>query len=570
MGNFLKTQNVFSGGEISSEFYATNNSNGLSKLENVDVLESGGLKRRLGLKKIKEINSGAIIVPFVISESEKYLLVIYNQAIDVYGNDTKITTITAPWATSDLPKLQYAQRFNKIFFVHPDYSPRIFAKTGNSFNISAFSFKINSDASVNIPFMKFDDTDGISISITSSALGNNYATFTTNVNFWNQTSVGERLYVNGQQWVVFSVQDERVATVATNGGYTLPGYAIYDWYESVFNDKRGWPHCVSFHQNRLIFGGTKSAPNCIWMSKVGDYYNFDTGTGLDDEAIYVTLLSAQHHQICTIVSSDKLQILTSVGEWAISNSPLTPSNVDVKQHTNIGSFATRYLPPQKIESNTVFVSGSGKDIRELDLDALSENYSAVDLCAFAKHLINNPISMAYNQDTHQLFVVMNAGYMAVLNRHISQDIAAWATYKTEGDFKYVAVINNTTYVIVNRDGTNILEKFDASCLNDSGEYNFDYTISAFPMIINGHSPKQLRARKISMRVINTKTLFVNGKRIEIPNYVYDDDNPGYCGDLSINLLGSQNDVMKPLWTISSNEQLPATILAVTIDGTYSI
>ena len=570
MGNFLKTQNVFSGGEISSEFYATNNSNGLSKLENVDVLESGGLKRRLGLKKIKEINSGAIIVPFVISESEKYLLVIYNQAIDVYGNDTKITTITAPWATSDLPKLQYAQRFNKIFFVHPDYSPRIFANTGNSFNISAFSFKINSDASVNIPFMKFDDTDGISISITSSALGNNYATFTTNVNFWNQTSVGERLYVNGQQWVVFSVQDERVATVATNGGYTLPGYAIYDWYESVFNDKRGWPHCVSFHQNRLIFGGTKSAPNCIWMSKVGDYYNFDTGTGLDDEAIYVTLLSAQHHQICTIVSSDKLQILTSVGEWAISNSPLTPSNVDVKQHTNIGSFATRYLPPQKIESNTVFVSGSGKDIRELDLDALSENYSAVDLCAFAKHLINNPISMAYNQDTHQLFVVMNAGYMAVLNRHISQDIAAWATYKTEGDFKYVAVINNTTYVIVNRDGTNILEKFDASCLNDSGEYNFDYTISAFPMIINGHSPKQLRARKISMRVINTKTLFVNGKRIEIPNYVYDDDNPGYCGDLSINLLGSQNDVMKPLWTISSNEQLPATILAVTIDGTYSI
>ena len=570
MVNFLKTQNAFGGGEVSSEFYAKNNSDCLSKLENVDVLESGGLKRRAGLKKIKTVTNGSIIVPFAVSESEKYLLVIHNQVIDVYQNDTKIAYINAPWHTADLQKLQYAQRFNKMFFVHSDYSPRILTKGSTGFNLSGFDFKVNSDASVNMPFVRFDDTVGISISITSSNLGNNYATFTTNVNFWTQSSVGERLDVNGQQWVVFSVQDERVATVFTNGGYTIPGYAIYDWYESVFNDKRGWPCCISFHQNRLIFGGTKFLPNCLWMSKVGDYYNFDVGTGLDDEAIYITLLSAQHHQICTIVSSDKLQILTSVGEWAIANSPLTPSNVDIKQHTSIGSLSTRYLPPQKIESNTVFVSESGKNIRELDLDALNENYHATDLCVCAKHLINNPISMAYNQKLHQLYVVMNSGIMAVLNRHVAQNISAWTTYSTDGNFKYVSVMDNSTYVIVDRNGTNSLEKFDESCFNDAEEYNFNYTISAFPMIVNGHSPKKLRARKISMRVINTKTLFVNGERVKIPNYVYDDNHPGFCGDLSINLLGGQNNVMEPLWTISSSEQLPATILSVTIDGTYSI
>lgn len=570
MGNFLKTQNAFGGGEMSSEFFAQNNSNGLSKLENVDVLESGALKRRAGLKKIANTTSGAIIVPLSISESEKYLLVISHQVVDVYSNDAKIATISAPWRGSDLSKLQYAQRFNKMFFVHPDYAPRILTKTATGFNISAFSFKVNSDASVNIPFIKFDDTDGISISITASDLGNNYATFTTNVNFWAQNSVGERLYVNGKQWVVFSVQDERVAVAYTNGGYTLPGYAIYDWTEAVFGDRRGWPCCVSFHQNRLIFGATKSLPNYLWMSKVGDYYNFDTGSGLDDEAIYVTLLAAQHHQISTIVSSDKLQILTSKGEWAISNSPLTPSNVDVKQHTNIGSDITQYLPPQKIESKTVFVSGSGNEIRELDLDALAENYHATDLSAFARHLIKNPISMSYNQTGHKLFVVRNDGIIAVLNKHDAENIVAWATYKTDGDFKYVATLDNYTYVIVNRNGTTSLEKFDDTCLNDAATYNFNYTISAFPMIVNGHSPINLRARKISMRVINTKTLFVNGKRVEIPNYVYDADNAGYNGDLSINLLGSQTDVLQPLWTISSSEQLPATILSVTIDGTYSI
>ena len=570
MGNFLKTQNSFDYGEMSSEFYATNNTGGLSKLENVDVLDSGGLKRRAGLNKIATTYNGAIIVPFPISDSEKYLLVISDQNVDVYSNDTKIAAVNAPWRTADLSKLQYAQRFDKLFFVHPDYPPRILSKTDTGFVITAYSFKVNSDASVNIPFAKFEDTDGISISITASNQGNSYATFTTSSAFWNQSSIGERLYVNDKQWVVFSVQSDTVATVYTNGGFSLPGYAIYDWYESVFNDRRGWPKCISFHQNRLIFGGTKSLPNCIWMSKVGDYSNFDTGTGLDDEAIYVTLLSAQHHQICTLVSADKLQILTSVGEWAISNSPLTPANVDIKQHTNIGAFSQKYLPPQKIESNTVFVSATGKDIRELDLDALSENYHASDLCAFAKHLINNPVSMAYNPNSHQLFVVMNDGIMAVLNKHVAQNISAWATYKTDGDFKYVAVMGDVTYVIVKRGNTNSLEKLDATCLDDAGEYSFDYKISAFPMIINGHSPKKLRARKISMRVIDTKTMFVNGYRVEIPNYAYADESAGYSGDLSINLLGTQTNTMEPLWTISSSEQLPMTILSVTVDGTYSI
>ena len=570
MGNFLKTQSSFDYGEVSSEFYATDNINGLSCLENVDVLESGGLKRRCGLKKIKNTYNGAIIVPFPISESEKYLLVIYNYTMEIYQNDTKITTVSVPWTSSDLSKLQYAQRFNKIFFVHPDYQPRILTKSDNSFNLTIFAFAVNTDASVNMPFMKFDDAAGISITITNSGLGANYATFTASADFWTQDAVGERLYVNNKQWIVSVVQDARVAIVYTNGGFSLPDSPIDDWYESAFNDRRGWPQCISFHQNRLIFAATKSSPNCLWMSKIGDYYNFDTGTGLDDEAIYVTLLSAQHHQICTIVSSDKLQILTSTSEWAIANSPLTPSNVDIKQHTSIGTVSGTYLPPQKIESCTVFISESGKDVRELDLDALGENYSATDLCLYAKHLMNNPISMAYNQISHQLFIVMSDGTMAVLNKHANRNISGWAKYKTDGDFKYVAVLNNYTYVIVKRSGTNYLEKFDPSCLSDPDSHDFAYKISAFPMIVNGHSPEKLRARKIFLRVINTKTLFVNGYRVEIPNAVYSDDNPGYSGDLSINLLGTDNDTMQPLWTITSSEQLPMTILSVTTDGTYSI
>lgn len=568
MGNFIKTQNSFSSGEIAPEFYATDTVSGVSRLENMDVLQSGALKRRPGLKKIKNVVVGSILVPFVISESEKYLLVIYDSSIDVFQNDTKISTLSAPWRNADLSKLQYVQRFNEIFFVHPNYKPRILSKTSSGFSIANFNFYINADVSVNIPFMRFEDTKGISITISNSDIDSNHAVFTTNADLWDNTWLNVRLLVNNKQWIIESVQNARSATVYTNGTFTIPQDPISDWFESVFSDKRGWPLAVSFHQNRLVFGGTTSAPNNIWMSKVGEYNNFDIGTGLEDEAIFTALLSAKHHQIYALVSSYALQILTSDGEWAISNSPLTPSNVDVKQHTTVGCDITRFLPPQQIDGSTVFVSG--KDIRELNLDVLNEKYNAIDLCGFSKHLMKNPISMAYNSKTHQLFIVMEDGYIAVLNKYASSEISAWAKYTTNGQFKYVSVMNEETYVVVKRGNTNYLEKFDDSLLNDAGQYDFSYVISAAPMIVKGHAPKKIRLRKISLRIKDTKTLFINGNRMELPNYIYDEDNNGYTGDVSMNLLGTQIETMNPLWSISSSEQLPATILSVTTDGTYVI
>jgi len=570
MGNFLQTQNTFSCGEVAPDFYAINNNSGVSKLENMDVLQSGGLKRRAGLKKIASIIDNSILVPFIINENEKYLLVIYEQSIEIYQNDVKITTLVAPWHTADLNKIQYAQRFNTLFFVHPNYQPRTLVKNANGFKLSLFSFFMNQDVSINIPFTRFDDTESISITIGASNIDNNHAVFTTNKDMWSNAWVGCRLFIHNKQWIIESVQDARNAIAYVNGPFSLPDGPLYNWTEAVFSNMRGWPMSISFHQNRLVFGGSPSLPNSIWMSKTGEYTNFDVGTGLDDEAIFVTLLSAQHHQISTIMSGDALQILTSIGEWTISNSPLTPSNVNIKQHTSVGSIITNYLPPQKIEGSTVFVSKSGKDIRELDIDVLNQTYNATDLCLYSKHLMDNPVSIAYNQIHHRLYVVMANGNMAVLNKYTSSEIAAWGTYKTQGQFKYVAVIDDITYVVVKRQNTSFLEKFDNSCLNDADVYNFSYCISALPMIINGHIPTKLRLRKITLRLKDTKTVFVNGKRVDMPNAVYEENSPGYSGDLTMNLLGIHFDTMQPLWSVSSNEALPATILSVTTDGWYLI
>ena len=571
MADFIKTQNSFADGEVSPEFFARDNLNGLSRLENMDVLSGGGLRRRRGLASVAELSSDARLIPFSVSESAEYLLVLTNGHVLVYQGNTRVADLLSPWNYAALAKLQYAQRFGTMIFVHPDYQPYVLEQTDGAFDLSVFSFERNdSDMSINMPFMKFDDTDGINITVSSNASGNNFATFTTNKAHWTSDDEGGRLLMLGKQWLITEYVSPTVVYATTNSTYTIPSSSVYDWAESAFSARRGWPCSITFHQDRLIFGGSRSWPGGIWMSRVGNHKNFNVGTGLDDEAIFITLLSQQRQQICTVVSSDNLQILTNVGEWAISSKPLTPSAIDIKQHTSVGSVASRYLPPQKIEGATVFMSAGKKDIRELSLDQLGEYYNANDLCAAAKHLMNDPVDLSYNPDTRQLFVVMANGDMAVLNQNSALGISAWGQYKTQGQFKSVATVGGETYVVVCRDDDFYLEKFSDSVLNDAGQYGFSFTAAAMPLRASGHNATMTRIRKISARVLDTKTLFINDARASLPNEIYADDAPGYTGDVSVNLLGMQRNCASSPWKISSSEQLPSTILSVAIYGYYIV
>ena len=571
MTDFIKTQNSFADGEVSPEFYARDNLNGLSYLENMDVIAGGGLRRRRGLSTVDTLTSSARLIPFSVSETENYILALTDGHMLIYDGATVICDLLFEWDFDDYPKIQYAQRNGTMIFVHPKYQPCILQMGSVNFELVPFEFKRNdSDMTLNMPFMKFDDAATINITVTANSAGNNTATFTTNKAFWTQNSVGGYLLLLNNQWRITEYVSPTVVYAYTNSQYNLPSDPVTDWYESAFSDRRGWPCSVTYHQDRLIFGGTPSWPSGIWASRVGQYNNFNVGTGLDDESIFVTLLSQQRQQICTLVSSDNLQILTNSGEWAISSKPLTPSSIEIKQHTSVGSVATRYLPPQKIEGATVFISATEQDIRELTLDALGENYNARDLCTQAKHLMNTPTDISYNENTRQLFVVMTDGNMAVLNQNSALGISAWTRYKTDGTFKSVATIAGKTYVVVARGDTCYLETFSDTALSDASQYDFSYTASALPVRASGHNARKLRIRKIVARTLDTKTLFINGMRAPFPDNIYDAAAPGYSGDVSVNILGTQQNCITAPWTISSNEQLPTTILSVGVYGNYTI
>lgn len=571
MAEFIKTQNSFSHGEVAPEFYACDNIHGLSRLENMDVLSGGGLSRRSGLRSVALLSGAARLITFSVTDDSEYILVMTSGHMHIYRDGTRLQDLLTPWSYEDVSLLQYAQRFSTMIFVHPDYPPQTLYKQDGRFYLAEFAFARNdTDLTVNMPFVRFDDAADIKITVSAHTSGNNYATLTTSRDFWTPDNVASRLYLLSRQWTVLEYISPTQIVAYTNGTYTLPNAPITDWREAAYSKRRGWPRSITFHQDRLVFGGSRDWPAGIWLSQVGRHNNFDTGTGLDDEAIFISLLSAQRQQICTVVSSDNLQILTNVGEWAISSKPLTPSAVDIKQHTSVGSYVSRYLPPQKIEGATVFVSNNGRDIRELALDELGENYNARDLCLWAKHLLCNPTDIAYNPTCHRLFVVRGDGVMAVLNQNSALGLSGWATYKTNGEFLSVAVCDNTTYVVVRRGTDTFLECFAPDTYRDADKYDYSFTASGLPLRSSGHNATRLKLRKITARVIDTRSIYINNQRAVLPNNIYENQTSGFCGDVSVNLLGTNRNAITPTWTIHGTDCEPITVLSVTMHGWYSV
>jgi hypothetical protein len=577
MGKFLRTQNSFAQGEISPEFFARNETMaaaGLSKLENMDVLPSGALTRRRGTLRIAEADADAMLIPFIYRDQESYLLALSPGHIRIFRNDALMQDLLSPFSDAEIKSVQYAQRFGTMIFTHEKHPPVILQRIGGLFELKAFNFSMNSDQTQNIPFMRFDDAAGIALTVAANFQGNNFATLTTAESFWHENQVGTRLSFLDRQWVICEFINAKTIVARTNAAYTPPGGAVTLWKEAAFSTRRGWPRSITFHQDRLVFGGSRDWPCGVWMSKVGDHTNFDAGTGLDDEAIFITLLSDRQQQISTVVSSTNLQILTTAGEWAITAKPLTPSTIDIRQHTSVGSPASVYFPPQQVEGRTVFVANNTREIRELALDDLSENYSAIDLCVPASHLMKQPAGIVYADERNQILIPMRNGVLAVLAKNSALGIAAWGTYKTQGEFKSVTVLGDEIYIVVKRDPGTFIEKFSDAATTDSGEFSFRHAACALPVLAEGHSPKRLRVHKLSARVLNTKSLFFKdgGKehRAPIPTEAQGDSSSGYSGDTGINLLGSTPEIFSPLWEIVGNEPLPCTILSVTAEGRFSV
>ena len=456
----------FTAGEISTELIGRGDlsayDNGAAKLRNVRVIPTGGVTRRAGLRHVAGLSGGGRLVAFEFNTEQVYLLAFTDSRIAVYADEALVASLDAPWTEAQLAQLAWTQSADTLLLVHPDVAPKKLTRKGpGDWALTDWKF-YEKDGRVFQPFYKFVDDE---ITLTPSGTSGT-VTLTASAAVFDAAHVGTRFRLADKEVEIATVSSATVASVSVKETLSGTG-AEKDWEEQSFSPVRGYPVSVCFHQDRLVIGGSRDLTNRLWLSKSADLFNFDLGDAEDDEAIEFAILSDQVNAIRAVFSGRHLQIFTSGAEWMVTGDPLTPSAIQLKRQTRIGSPVDRSILPRDVDGATLFVSRSGYELREFLFADVEQAYQSNDLAVLSNRMMRQPVDQDFNKSERILYIVNGDGTLACVTVFRMEKVTAWSLMETQGAFQSVAVVGERVYVMTYREGTHRLERFDTEVLTDA-------------------------------------------------------------------------------------------------------
>lgn len=517
-------------GRIDLQQYYTS----VENAKNVLFEPQGGFSRRPGLKFLLDLTSDGAsnshhLVPFEFSSETSFMVVMsaFNSTSTIrmrfYKNGTLLTNINGSGnayldygvgtlysvSNFDLAKLNFTQSADTLICVHPNFVPFKVVRGATDTTWTASSLS----SSLTIPKHAFSlSTTSPAGTITPSGVDGT-VTITASNSIFSSGNVDQFLEIDngfGRARITrfnSATEVEAMVEIPFFDTDATSNFILETGYEDAWSNSRGWPFTATFHEGRLYFGGADSLPSTLFGSKVGDFFNFKSAEGLDDDAIKITLSTDQVNTITGLRSGRDLQIFTTGAEFFIPQGdldPITPANVVAKSSTKRG--AKPFIRPQAAEGGTLFIQRSGKAVRELLFSDVELSYVANNISLLASHLLIDPKKLALRSATDttegDLFLVVNGtdttGYRASSLTHTGeiaafmlnkgQNIVAPSHFVTDGDFVDVGVDIDDIYVIVKRTigGATkyYLEIFDDDFTTDSAVQ----TLSGFSgATYSGHS-----------------------------------------------------------------------------------
>ena len=207
-----------------------------------------------------------------------------------------------------------------------------------------------------------------------------------------------------------------------------------------------WPSVVGLYEDRLVLGATRARPLTLWMSRTGAHEDFRMNTAafvdgvqdrpLDDDAIEITLSGSRVNPIRWIADQEELLVGTNAGElkvWSgLEGEGMTPAKVQRKRQSSHGSAAVR---PEPVSGAVLFVSRSGRKVREMAYDIASYRYASPELTLLAEHITGPGIrDMAFAREPDGvLWAVRHDGVLAACTYLREQGVVAWHRHLLGGD-----------------------------------------------------------------------------------------------------------------------------------------
>ena len=276
------------------------------------------------------------------------------------------------------------------------------------------------------------------------------------------------------------------------------------WAFGAWNDGFGYPAEVEFYSDRLIFAGSATQPQTLWMSKTGAYNDMGRSTPLaDSDAITLTINARQINSIKELIPLSDLIVMTTSGEWKMTTGAdevVAPGKVGFKPQSYHGASG---LPAQVSGHTGVFVQARGKILRDISFDLTQDGYIGNDLTLYASHLVQpyELVDIAYQQSPlSAVWLVRSDGRLISLTYLREQEVVGWALHETDGFVESVCTVpealGNAVYVTVRRevdgawqtyverlDDRQFVDQRDAFCV-DSG-LTFDGRIVSGTVTLTG-------------------------------------------------------------------------------------
>lgn len=267
----------------------------------------------------------------------------------------------------------------------------------------------------------------------------------------------------------------------TNATFITDDGRANDWQLGAWSETTGFPATVAIHEQRLTFGGNSEAPQTIWMSVSGDYWNFSPtepdGTVLDDNAVTYTIASESVNPIVWMVSAKVFLVGTISGEWMARaatsvTEPITPTNISVTPQSTYGSQANHKA--KRVGNSIYFLQYGGERLRKMSYVYENDGWASSDVSVASEHMMRQGragVQLAYQINPFSiLWVLLDDGTLASVTINEDENQYSWA-HHTLGQSSGGCVTDSI--LVINNDSGTRSRLYMASVRDDASRYEIE-------------------------------------------------------------------------------------------------
>lgn len=532
----------FSSGELSKYLYGRVDLGQYyqagSKVENFDIIPTGGLKKRKGTKRLAELNAGCRLIPFIVNKNVSFLLEIGIGYIKLWRNGEKleldgeqltfVSTEGIPLYSTleDIREIHYAQNYDELILVHREYKPLLFKwNGGTSFTLGTINFDFKPDIIVSDPYGEYKETEEEYDKETFQT-ENNYPSTVCYYNgrLWlaSTNNHPQKIWAskapdkNGNRYNQFGSYSKYVTVskvikdpdIHVFTGNVQAGVSAITNITQTINVENPSEYYVSsdvFPLGTKVVGingsiittdtpATETKDNLTmtiqkWKSKdfadADDYTIEQNETEItqSSDGMFAELASDENDAIMWLSQNQHLVVGTESSEWVIPNT-VTATNFGASLQSKHGSDT---IQASFIGNACIFFAQGRKAIREYYYSSDSDTFQTNNLAVLNREILEESAITDFDYTTNpntRIVLVREDGQAVILLYEKTLGIQAWHRLKTNGQIKSCAITrgndeSDLVYFVVERNGKYYLEVLGNDCYLDSyheynGELDGDY------------------------------------------------------------------------------------------------